>query len=142
MNKLLWKKLTNNAQLPKYATEGSASVDLVSLIKHTIQPYETFKVHTGLACAIPENHVGIIAPRSSLGVKGLILANTIGVIDSDYRGEIIVALYNRSENEYYLEEGNRIAQMFIIPCPQMINELVNELPETVRGEGGFGSTGK
>lgn len=142
MNKLLWKKLSSKAELPNYATEGSASVDLVSLEDYVIKPYETYKVHTGLACSIPDKHVGIIAPRSSLGVKGLILANTIGVIDSDYRGELIVALYNRSVDEYYLEKGNRIAQMFILPCPQFLNEFVGELPSTERGEGGFGSTGK
>ena len=100
-------------------------------------------IPTGIAAAIPEGHVGIMAVRSSMGVKnGINLANGIGVIDSDYRGEMRVTLYNTTDTEYTVRPGDRIAQLMVVPvaCPPI--EVVDTLPETQRGEGGFGSTGR
>lgn len=136
-----WQKLHPKANIPQYATDGSAAVDLKTLTPLTIYPGEKITIHTGLACAIPRNYVGIIAPRSGLGIQGLILANTIGVIDSDYRGEIKVVLWNKANEEKTILEGARIAQMMFLPCAFMQHIEVDSLDETARGVGGFGSTG-
>ena len=149
MDKLEVKiKLTRGMSAPEYATEGSAAVDLRAAIDEgsrvTIEPGARALIPTGVHIA-PEskNVVGIVAGRSGLGVKkGVSLANGIGVIDSDYRGEIAVGLFNSSDKPYTVEPGDRIAQLMFIPvfCAEFIP--AEQLDETERGEGGFGSTGK
>jgi len=139
-------KLTRGAVCPEYATEGSAAVDLRAMIDeaYTLAPGERHVFTTGIAIA-PETTgvVAIVAGRSGLGVKhGISLANGIGVIDSDYRGEIHVGLLNKSDVPYTVNPGDRIAQMMFMPV-MAVNFIKSlELDETDRGAGGFGSTGK
>ena len=139
-------KLTRGAECPEYATDGSAAVDLRAMIDeaYTIAPGERHVFTTGIAIA-PETKgvVAIVAGRSGLGVKhGISLANGIGVIDSDYRGEIHVGLLNKSDVPYTVNPGDRIAQMMFMPV-MAVNFIESlELDETDRGAGGFGSTGK
>lgn len=139
------KKLNKNAKLPTYGTEFSAGADIYALIDGdslTIAPGETKMISTGLAFAIPEGLVGLIFARSSLGAKrGLAPANKVGVIDSDYRGEVHVALHNHSLIPQTVENGERIAQMLLVPYYFADFSETDELSETSRGEGGFGSTG-
>lgn len=139
------KKLNKNAKLPTYGTEFSAGADIYALIDGdslTIAPGETKMISTGLAFAIPEGLVGLIFARSSLGAKrGLAPANKVGVIDSDYRGEVHVALHNHSLIPQTVENGERIAQMLLVPYYSADFSETDELSETSRGEGGFGSTG-
>ena len=139
------KKLNKNAKLPTYGTEFSAGADIYALIDGdsvTIAPGETKMISTGLAFAIPEGLVGLIFARSSLGAKrGLAPANKVGVIDSDYRGEVHVALHNHSLIPQTVENGERIAQMLLVPYYTADFSETDELGETSRGEGGFGSTG-
>jgi dUTP pyrophosphatase len=149
--KVYIKKLSPLAIIPKYATEGAAAFDLNLLPSihpaHgnenyvAIYPGDTITCSTGLAMEIPLGYVGLIMPRSGLGVRGLIIANGTGVIDSDYRGEILVSLYNRSKNMQKFKEGERIAQMLIVPVTEATFVEVAELGMTARGGGGFGSTG-
>ena len=141
-------KLTRGMSAPEYATDGSAAVDLRAALDEneivTIAPGERALSPTGLAIS-PESSdvVGIIAGRSGLGVKkGVTLSNCIGVIDSDYRGEIGVSLTNQSDKPYTVTPGDRIAQLMFIPVLHANLILSETLDETVRGEGGFGSTGK
>ena len=140
------KKLRENAILPTRATEGSAGADLYACIEEsvTINPGELKLVPTGVAIAIPDSSaVAYLYARSGLGVKhGICLSNGVGVVDSDYRGEIMVGLCNVSDTPYTIEPRERIAQMVIAPViiPQLVE--VEELDKTERGEGGFGSTGK
>ena len=143
--KKLSDKIGKEIPLPYYATAGAAAVDLHACIDEavTIPAGERRLIPTGLAVAIPAGHVGILAVRSSMGVKhGVTLSNGIGVIDSDYRGPLGVGLFNTTKEPYTVQSGDRIAQLMIVPvaCPEL--ELVEELPETERGEGGFGSTGR
>lgn len=143
--KLRIKKLNENARIPTYGTEFSAGADLYALLDGpiTILPNETAMIKTGLAMEIPVGYAGFIYPRSGMAVKrGLAPANKVGVIDSDYRGEIIVALLNHSKEEKTVENGERIAQIVIAPYIHGDFEVVETLKETLRGEGGFGSTGK
>jgi len=138
-------KLSNGASVPEYATSGSAAVDLRANNKEsiTITPGERALIPTGLSMSIPEGYVGIIAARSGLACKrGICLSNGIGVIDSDYRGEIGVSLHNTSGESFTVERGERIAQMMFLPVTQAAFTVCTELDETERGEGGFGSTGK
>jgi dUTP diphosphatase len=133
--------------LPSYATDGSAAIDLRACIKEQtgIQPGETVLVDSGIAINIKDpNLVGIIVPRSGLGIKnGIVLANTMGVIDSDYQGEIKIGLFNRSQNEYIVKPGERICQMLFMPVVRATLELVKEFGNTTkRGHGGFGHTGR
>ena len=140
--KVLFKKLTDIAVNPTYGTEFSAGADLYSVQSVTIQPNQTVVVKTGLAVQIPQGYVGLIYARSGLATKrGLAPANKVGVIDSDYRGEIMVALYNQSGQVQTVEQGERIAQMVITPYLVCEYEQVEQLEDTVRGQGGFGSTG-
>lgn len=135
-----------------YATKDSAGIDIKSGITTTLRPLETKIINTGIKVAIPKGHVGILASRSGLGVKeGLVVAQGVGVIDSDYRGELKVPIFNRNERERKnVLFGDRIAQLLIMPVIQPAIEVVtvanvyedNSLDETERGEGGFGSTGK
>ena len=138
------KKLNEKAIVPTYGTEFSAGADLYAIVDGlvTIEPGETKMIGTGLAFAIPEGLVGLIFARSSLGTKkGLAPANKVGVIDSDYRGEVRVVLHNHSSVAQTIENGERIAQMAFVPYYAAEFSVVDELSATLRGEGGFGSTG-
>lgn len=139
------KKLTNSAIIPTYGSVGSAGGDLYCANENdvVIQPNQTVLISTGLAVEIPEGYVGLVYARSGLATKsGLAPANKVGVIDSDYRGEIKVALHNHSTESRTVCKGDRIAQMVIAPYLQVEYEEVEDLTDTNRGVGGFGSTGK
>ncbi len=143
MEKLEIKKLDERAIIPTYGTIDSAGADLYAILDETINinPGETVIISTGLAMAIPKNYVGLIYARSSLGTKkGLAPANKVGVIDSDYRGEIKVVLFNQSKEIQTINPNERIAQIVITPFIQANFIEVDELNETERGQGGFGST--
>lgn len=138
------KKLSETAVLPVRGSGQAAGYDLYADIESavTLQPGETAKIGTGLAFAIPQGYFGGIFARSGLSTKkGLRPANCTGVVDSDYRGPVIVALHNDSKEEQTVEPGERIAQLILIPYLTAEFEPVEELDETTRGEGGFGSTG-
>ncbi len=146
MNKLTVEfiKLNENAIAPTFGTEFSAGADLYSAEEDVvINPGETKFIGTGLATAIPEGAVGLIYARSGLACKkGLAPANKVGVIDSDYRGEIKVALLNHGTTAQTVVKGERVAQMVITPYFKAEYKQVNSLDQTLRGEGGFGSTGR
>lgn len=145
MTSIKIKKLNENAIIPTYGTEFSAGADLYALPGEavTVEPHQTVMIHTGLAMEIPEGYAGLIFARSGLASKrGLAPANKVGVVDSDYRGEFMVALHNHTDEPRTVEGGERVAQLVIVPFIQGSFEVANELSETVRGEGGFGSTGK
>jgi len=138
------KKLNENAVLPTYGSEFAAGADLYALSDEDIvfAPGETKFVHTGLAMEIPEGYAGLVYARSGLASKrGLAPANKVGVIDADYRGEIMVALHNHSDMEQKIAPKERIAQLVVTPFLKAEFEGRETLAETVRGEGGFGSTG-
>lgn len=142
--KLRIKKLSDRAVTPTYGSEFSAGADLYSAEEKdiTIAPGEAKLIHTGIAAEIPEGYVGLIFARSGLATKrGLAPSNKVGVIDADYRGEIMVSLFNQSAKDQTVEIGERIAQMVITPFLHAEYEMVDELSDTVRGTGGFGSTG-
>lgn len=142
--KIRIKKLDERAVTPTYGTEYSAGADLYALLDDSveIQPHETKFVRTGISVEIPEGYCGLIFARSSLGAKrGLAPANKVGVIDADYRGEIMVTLHNHSEKAATVDPGERIAQLAIVPFLKAEFEEATELSDTVRGAGGFGSTG-
>ena len=145
MIKVKIKKLKENAVLPAYATEGSAAVDLRAANETPvkIEAGDIAKIPTGLAIALPDkNAVAVLCARSGLAAKhGIALANGIGVIDSDYRGELIVALINNGKEAFTVEPGERIAQLMFMPVLPADFILCDELDSTERGEGGFGSTG-
>ena len=130
------KKLHYDAVIPSYAKPGDAGIDMIAVEGFETSDHVTYK--TGLAIEIPENHVGLLFPRSSVYKKGQMLANSVGVIDSGYRGEIMFK-FTKSANQYSV--GDRIGQIIILPYPQIEFEEVKELSETNRGSGGFGSTG-
>lgn len=137
------KKLNNNATLPTRGSEYAAGYDLYAVEGATIKAHETVKVGTGLAFELPDDTFAAIFARSGLATKqGLRPANCVGVCDSDYRGEYIVALHNDTEEDKTIEAGERIAQMVLMPYVKMEFAEVEELSDTERGEGGFGSTGK
>lgn len=139
------KKLRENALLPTYGTSGAAGADLYACLDApvTIAPGETVFIPTGLAVQIPSGCAGLVHARSGLASKrGLAPANKVGVIDSDYRGEVTVALHNHGKNEQTISSGERIAQMLIMPVFTPPYELTDLLDDTERGSGGFGSTGK
>jgi dUTP pyrophosphatase len=145
MVKVLIKKLDPKIKLPAYKTNGASGMDLMAYIKEPInvKPKTSFLVPTGLSLAFPEDYEIQIRPRSGLAVKNNIsVLNTPGTIDSDYRGEIKVIMYNHGNNDFIINNGDRIAQMILVPIVKMELEETNHLPETIRGEGGFGSTGK
>lgn len=143
--KALIKKLHPNVNIPEYKTSGSSGLDLEAFIQNDliIKPKDTVLVPTGLSVAI-EDHLEIqIRPRSGLAAKNKItVLNTPGTIDSDYRGEIKIILINLGDNDFVIKNGDRIAQMVICPIIKAKFEIIDELPKTLRGEGGFGSTGK
>lgn len=138
------KKLDERAVIPTYGTEYSAGADLYAILDGdlTIKPNQTEFIKTGLAMEIPYGYVGLIYARSGLACKkGLAPANKVGVIDTDYRGEIMVALHNHSDKEIIITNKERIAQLVIAPYLKAIFNQVESLEDTVRGAGGFGSTG-
>ncbi len=138
------KKLNPDATIPTYGSDFAAGADLYACLfaPITIEPGETFMVKTGISLEIPEGYAGLIYARSGLASKrGLAPANKVGVIDSDYRGEIIVALHNHSMNPQKIEPNERIAQLVITPYVQAVFNETAELSDTDRGVGGFGSTG-
>jgi len=139
-----YKKVNPNAIAPTYGTDYAAGADLHACLfaPVTVEPGQTFLVKTGITMEIPEGYVGLIYARSGLATKrGLAPANKVGVIDSDYRGEIMVSLYNQSDIPQKIEPGERVAQLVIAPYLQGIFNEVDELSDTARGKGGFGSTG-
>lgn len=143
--KPLSDKIGTTIPLPYYATGGAAAMDLHACIDEpmTIPAGGRVVVSTGIAAAIPEGYVGIMSVRSSMGVRrGITMPNAIGVIDSDYRGPLGVALYNITDEPYTVQPGDRIAQLLVLPVLRPELELVEELPPTERGAGGFGSTGR
>ena len=145
MVKIILKKLNSKIKLPVYKTDGSSGMDLMAFVQKPILiiPGKSEIIPTGLSVAIPENTEIQIRPRSGLAAKNNIsVLNTPGTIDSDYRGEIKVILYNHGDKEFIVNNEDRIAQMVLVPIFKATFEEVNELPETIRGEGGFGSTGK
>lgn len=138
------KKLDERAILPTYGSEYSAGADLYALMDEEISilPGETKLIHTGLSMEIPEGYAGLIYARSGLASKrGLAPANKVGVVDADYRGEIMVALHNHSNIEQKVGQGERIAQLVVTPFLKATFEESEALSSTVRGSGGFGSTG-
>ncbi len=142
--KLNIKKLNENATVPTYGTEFSAGADLYNLdTPVTIEPHATVLIHTGIAMEIPEGYCGLIFARSGLASKrGLAPANKVGVVDADYRGEIMVALHNHTNFPATVDAGERVAQIAIVPFLKCDFDVVDELSDTVRGAGGFGSTGR
>ena len=138
------KKLREGATIPTYGSKNAAGADLYACLDEalTLMPGETFLVPTGLSMALPEGYAGRIYARSGLASKkGLAPANKVGVVDSDYRGEVMVALHNHSNKAATIEPNERIAQLVITPYIAAAFSVVDELDTTERGEGGFGSTG-
>jgi len=138
------KKLHVDAVIPSYSTDGDAAMDLTAT-SLTIDKYGNMAYYTGLSMEIPYGYVGLIFPRSSVSKYKLVLANSVGVIDSGYRGEIICKFKELSGNRYNTstyQVGERVAQIMIIPNPNISFVEVDELSDSVRGDGGFGSTGK
>ena len=145
MVKVLVKKLDPKVQLPSYKTKGSSGMDLMAFIKDPIKiaPNTSALVPTGISVAIPNDVEIQIRPRSGLAVKSSIsVLNTPGTIDSDYRGELKIILFNHSKEEFVVRNNDRIAQMVLMPVLKIDFEEVDNLPDTLRGSGGFGSTGK
>ena len=143
--KIKIKKLTDTAKTPTRGSEHAAGYDLYADVKEDVQikPHETVKIGTGLAMEVPDGYFGAIFARSGLASKeGLRPANCVGVCDSDYRGEFIVAIHNDSEKTRTITAGERIAQLVVMPYLPVTFDEVTELTDTNRGEGGFGSTGK
>jgi len=133
-------------QLPQYATPGSAGLDLRACIESTmtLKPGETNLVPSGIAIHIADSgYTALVLPRSGLGHKhGIVLGNLVGLIDSDYQGQIFVSVWNRGHTEFTMQPMERIAQLIVVPVIQVEFNIVEEFSESVRGEGGFGSTGK
>ena len=145
MTKVLIKKLDSSVKLPTYKTNGASGMDLMAFINEpmTLKPKKSCLVPTGISVAFSNDFEIQIRPRSGLAAKNNIsVLNTPGTIDSDYRGEIKVILYNHSDSDFLINNKDRIAQMILVPVIKMNLEETDTLPETVRGEGGFGSTGK
>jgi dUTP pyrophosphatase len=134
-------KVIEGGRAPERKTPGSAGLDCYVRESVRIMPYHTQKIPLGFACAIPEGHVGLLVLRSGVGLRGtMVVPNGVGIIDSDYRGEVC-AIVQTGENAVSVQAGERIAQMVIVPYAAVDVEVVDELGATVRGEGGFGSTG-
>lgn len=145
MVRILIKKTSEEVITPKYKTEGSSGVDLSAFLnkKVVIKPNSSELIPTGLQVAIPEELEIQIRPRSGLAAKeSMGVLNSPGTIDSDYRGEIKIILFNHGDKDFIINNGDRIAQMVLVPILKMEFEEVDNLPDTVRGQGGFGSTGK
>lgn len=145
MKTIYVKKLREGAILPTYGSAGAAGADLYACLDApvTIQPGETAFLPTGLAMEVPEGCAGLVYARSGLATKrGLAPANKVGVVDSDYRGELHVALHNHGTQSQTIQPGDRVAQLLITPVLTPAYALVEELSDTCRGDGGFGSTGR
>ena len=145
MVKILIKKTSKKVITPRYKTDGSSGVDLSAFLDKevVIKPNSSDLIPTGLQVAIPEEFEIQIRPRSGLAAKESIgVLNSPGTIDSDYRGELKIILFNHSNKDFIINNGDRIAQMVLVPILKMEFEEVDSLPDTVRGQGGFGSTGK
>ena len=145
MVKVLIKRLDPAVKLPMYKTNGASGMDLIAFINKplNIKPKTSSLIPTGLSVAFSKDYEIQIRPRSGLAAKNNIsVLNTPGTIDSDYRGEIKVIIYNHGNNDFTINNGDRIAQMILAPVVKMELEETSNLPETIRGEGGFGSTGK
>lgn len=145
MVKVLIKRLSSFVQLPSYKTNGASGMDLMAFIEKPIElePGKSCLVPTGLSVAFPEEYEIQIRPRSGLAAKNNItVLNTPGTIDSDYRGELKIILFNHGNENFLINNSDRIAQMILTPIIKMELQETDELPDTVRGEGGFGSTGK
>lgn len=137
--------INKNAKPPEYKTEGAAGADLCACIENPVvlQPFERALIPTGLKIAVPRGYAGLIYARSGLAYKaGIAMANGVGVIDSDYTGEVKVAVINLSDVPYTICSGERIAQLVLTPAPQCVFEEADKLKETKRGSAGFGSTGR
>ena len=145
MVKIFIKKLKPSVQMPSYKTNGASGMDLMAFIDEPIElkPGKSCLVPTGLSVAFSKEYEIQIRPRSGLAAKNNItVLNTPGTIDSDYRGEIKIILFNHGKENFIINNNDRIAQMVLTPIVKIEIEEINELPETIRGEGGFGSTGK
>ena len=145
MVKVLIKKLKTSVQLPTYKTDGASGMDLMACLDKPInlEPGKSCLVPTGLSVAFSKEYEIQIRPRSGLAAKNNIsVLNTPGTIDSDYRGELKIILFNHGNENFIINNNDRVAQMVLTPIIKMELEETNELPESVRGEGGFGSTGK
>ena len=145
MVKVLIKKLNPAVKIPEYKTSGASGMDLNAFVEKpvTIKSKTSTLIPTGLSVAFSENYEIQIRPRSGLAVKNNItILNTPGTIDSDYRGEIKVLIFNHGNADFIINNGDRIAQMILSPVVKIDLEVINDLPETIRGEDGFGSTGK
>ena len=145
MVRVLIKKLDPSVKIPSYKTSGASGMDLMAFIKHPIvvAPKTSFLVPTGLSMAFSEDYEIQIRPRSGLAAENNIsVLNTPGTIDSDYRGEIKIIIYNHGDHSFTISNGDRIAQLILAPVVKMNFEEVDDLPKTLRGKGGFGSTGK
>lgn len=144
--KILDKRLGNEIPLPDYATSGSAGLDLRACLDETVTlaAGETLLIPTGLAIHICDRHLAaVLLPRSGLGHKhGIVLGNLVGLIDSDYQGQVFVSCWNRSQSEFSINVGDRIAQMVFVPVIQAQFECVDEFDESSRADGGFGHTGR
>ncbi|MGX5174976.1 dUTP diphosphatase [Aliikangiella sp. IMCC44653] len=144
--KILDSKIGNQIPLPSYATEGSAGVDLRACLDSslTLEPGQTQLIPTGIAIHIADPSLAAtILPRSGLGHKhGIVLGNLVGLIDSDYQGQLFISCWNRGQTSFKIEPGDRIAQLVILPVVQVEFNLVSEFEQTQRGEGGFGHSGK
>ena len=145
MAKVLIKKLNPDVELPVYKTSGASGMDLMAFIEEPIiiSPNSSYLVPTGLSMAFSEDYEVQIRPRSGLAAKNNItVLNTPGTIDSDYRGEIKIILFNHGKEDFLINNKDRVAQMILTPVAKMELEVTDNLPDTLRGEGGFGSTGK
>ena len=144
--KILDPRLGNEIAFPSYATQGSAGLDLRACLEHaiTLQPGESTLIPTGLAIHIADPHLAaVLLPRSGLGHKhGIVLGNLVGLIDSDYQGQVFVSCWNRSNTPFTIEIGERIAQMVFVPIVQVEFECVAEFDQSKRGSGGFGHSGR
>ena len=145
MVRVLIKKLDPKVTLPSYKTKGASGMDLIAYVKEkiVIKPQTSALIPTGLSIAFSENYEIQIRPRSGLAAKNNIsVLNTPGTIDSDYRGELKIIIFNHSNHDFIVNNDDRVAQMVLTPVAKMELKEANELPKTLRGEGGFGSTGK
>ena len=145
MVRVLIKKLDSNVTFPSYKTKGASGMDLMAFVKEkiVIKPQTSALIPTGLSVAFSEDYEIQIRPRSGLAAKNNIsVLNTPGTIDSDYRGELKIIIFNHSKHDFVVNNNDRVAQMVLTPIAKMELEEANELPKTLRGEGGFGSTGK
>ncbi len=145
MSKVLIKKLDPSVKLPSYKSEGASGMDLTAFLKKsiTLKPKTSSLIPTGISIAFSKDYEIQIRPRSGLAVKNNIsVLNTPGTIDSDYRGEIKIIIYNHGNEDFEINNGDRIAQMVLVPVIKIEFEETDTLPETLRGKGGFGSTGK